>query len=370
MKVQAAVLWGTKEPWSVEEVDLDPPKEGEVLVKLAASGLCHSDEHVVVGDIPMPLPAVGGHEGAGVVEEVGPNVSHIKPGQHCVLGFIPGCGQCRWCASGHSNLCDMGAQILGGCQLDGTYRFHAKGQDLGQMCLISTFSPYTVVPAASVVPIDDDLPLDKAALVGCGVTTGWGSAVYAADVQPGETVVIMGIGGVGANAVQGARIAGAQNIVAIDPVPFKREQAESLGATHSVASANEATALVSDLTRGVMAEKAIITTDILEASYVAQALGLVAKRGRVVCTSIAHPTETKADMSLFEFTLFEKQLVGSLFGSANPKADIPRLMSLYRSGDLKLDELVTKTYPLAKINEGYQDMRDGKNIRGMVIHDN
>jgi S-(hydroxymethyl)glutathione dehydrogenase/alcohol dehydrogenase len=192
--------------------------------------------------------------------------------------------------------------------------------------------------------------------------------VYGAQVKPGETVVIMGIGGVGANAVQGARIAGAQNIIAIDPVPFKREQAEMLGATHSYASTADALGAIQEMTRGSMAEKAIITTDIAEAAYVGQALSLVGKGGRVVVTAIAHPTETKADMSLFELTLFEKQLVGSLFGSANPKADIPKLLNLYRAGELKLDELVTRTYPLSQINEGYEDMRQGKNIRGLVNH--
>jgi NDMA-dependent alcohol dehydrogenase len=311
---------------------------------------------------------VGGHEGAGVIEEVGPGVRGLKPGDHCVLAFIPSCGQCRWCVTGHTNLCDLGAHIMAGPQLDGTYRFHARGQDLGQFALISTFSPLTVVPAAAVVPIDDDIPLELASLVGCGVTTGWGSAVYAAEVKPGDTVVVMGVGGVGANAVQGARIAGAENIVAVDPVPFKREKAEELGATHSAANTDEARELISELTRGVMAQKAIITTDIAEAAYVGQALSLVGKRGRVVVTAVAHPTETKADMSLSEMTFWEKQVVGALFGSSNPKADIPRLLSLYRSGQLKLAELVTRTYPLTQINEGYQDMRDGKNIRGMVIH--
>lgn len=368
MKLEAAVLWETNTPWSVEEVELDPPKEGEVLVRLAASGMCHSDEHAVTGDIPFALPAVGGHEGAGVIEEVGPGVSYLKPGQHCVLAFIPSCGRCESCVTGHTNLCDLGAHLMQGPQMDGTYRFHARGRDLGQFALVSTFSPYTVVPADSVVPIDDDLPLDLAALVGCGVTTGWGSSVYAGEVRPGDVVAVMGVGGVGANAVQGARIAGAQNIIAIDPVPYKREQAEMLGATHTAATPADAMGMIQEMTRGSMAEKAIITTDIAEAAYVGQALSLVGKKGRVVVTAIAHPTETKADMSLFELTLFEKQVVGSLFGSANPKSDIPRLLNLYRAGELKLDELVTRTYPLGQINEGYEDMRQGKNIRGMVLH--
>ena len=208
MKVQAAVLWGLNEKWSVEDVELDGPSEGEILVKLASSGLCHSDEHLVTGDIPIPFPVVGGHEGAGVVEEIGPNVSHVAVGDHVVLSFLPACGRCKWCASGHTNLCDLGANIILGPQLDGTYRFHARGEDVGQMCLLGTFCPYTVVPAASVVKIDDDIPLRVASLVGCGVTTGFGTATNSAGVRPGDTVVVMGIGGVGANAVQGARCVG------------------------------------------------------------------------------------------------------------------------------------------------------------------
>jgi S-(hydroxymethyl)glutathione dehydrogenase/alcohol dehydrogenase len=369
MKVEAAVLWGLHQPWSVEEVELDGPSEGEVLVKLASSGLCHSDEHLVTGDIPIPFPVVGGHEGAGVIEEVGPGVTVVAPGDHCVLAFLPSCGRCKWCASGYTNLCDLGASIILGPQLDGTYRFHARGEDVGQMCLLGTFSPYTVVPAASVVKIDDAIPLDKASLVGCGVTTGFGTAVHSAEVRPGDTVVVMGIGGIGACAVQGARCAGALNIVALDPVPFKREKAEEMGATHVAADYDEAWQIVSELTRGQLADKCLVTTDIAEAAYIRQALNLVGKKGRVVVTSIAHPEETKADMSLFELTLYEKEVRGALFGSSNAQADIPRILSLYQQGLVKLDELVTTTYSLKDINQGYQDMRDGKNIRGMILYD-
>jgi S-(hydroxymethyl)glutathione dehydrogenase/alcohol dehydrogenase len=312
---------------------------------------------------------VGGHEGAGIVEEVGPGVVGIAPGDHIVLAFIPSCGQCHWCATGHSNLCDLGAGIILGPQLDGTYRFHARGSDVGQMCMLGTFSPFTVVPAASVVKIDDDIPLEVAALVGCGVTTGFGSAVYTAEVRAGDTVVVMGAGGIGMNAVQGARIAGAERIIVVDPIAFKREQSLLFGATHTAADVDESWNIVSELTRGRMADAAIITTDVAESAYVAQALSLVGKRGRVVATAIAHPTDTTVDMSLFELTLYEKQLRGCVFGSANPHADIPRLLSLYRSGVLKLDELVTQTYTLNGINDGYQDMFDGHNVRGVIHHE-
>src|SRR6516162_7394460 len=277
MKTKAAVLWGLNEKWQVEDVELDAPKESEVLVKLTASGLCHSDEHLVTGDIPMPFPVVGGHEGAGIVAGAGAGVTHVAEGDSVVLSFLPSCGRCSYCTRGMQNLCDLGAFLINGPQLDGTYRFHARGQGLGQMCLLGTFSEYTVVPAASVVKVDDGTALDKAALVGCGVATGYGSAVRTAEVKAGETVVVMGIGGVGINAVQGARIAGARNIIAIDPVQFKRDKSREFGATHVAASVEEATPLVTELTRGEMANVCVITTDVGRGSYIAQALSLVGK---------------------------------------------------------------------------------------------
>ena len=205
-----------------------------------------------------------------------------------MFGFIPSCGKCPKCSTGHQNLCDLGAYLLGGRQVtDFTSRHHAKGQDLGIMCCIGTFASTPWRREASCIKIDDDIPLDKAALVGCGVTTGWGSAVYAAEVQPGETVVVIGCGGVGMNAVQGAAMSGARHVIAIDPLEFKREQAQIFGATHSAASMEEALALVGDLTWGAMADKAIITVGVAQGEYVQQALALVGKGGRVVQTAVA-----------------------------------------------------------------------------------
>jgi NDMA-dependent alcohol dehydrogenase len=366
MKTKAAVLWGLNEKWQVEEVELDAPKDSEVLVKLTASGLCHSDEHLVTGDIPMPFPVVGGHEGAGVVAGVGPNVGHVAEGDSVVLSFLPSCGRCSYCARGMQNLCDLGMFLINGPQLDGTYRFHGRGQGLGQMCLLGTFSEYTVVPAQSVVKVDDGTALDKAALVGCGVTTGYGSAVRTAEVKAGDTVVVMGIGGIGANAVQGARIAGARNIVAIDPVEFKREWAMEFGATHTAASVAEAGPVVGLLTRGQMADAFIITTDVAEGDYVGPALDMVAKRGKVVVTAVGHPADTQLSGNLFLLTMMEKQIRGSLYGSSNAQHDIPRMLDLYNKGQLKLDELITREYALEDVNQGYEDMRNGVNIRGLI----
>jgi NDMA-dependent alcohol dehydrogenase len=367
VKTQAAVLWEYGQDWQIEELDLAEPRAGEVMVRLAASGLCHSDEHVRVGDLPMQaLPVIGGHEGAGIVEQVGPNVTTVREGDHVVLSYVPACGRCPSCARGHQNLCDEGAELSVGLQRDGTARHRVRGHDARLMCLLGTFSPYTVCRETSVVKIKNDIPLDKAALVGCGVTTGWGTAVYSAEVSPGDTVVVLGIGGVGANAVQGARIAGATQILAVDPSPFNREQAKRFGASHTFASAAEARAALPDLTRGRMANAALVTVDLATGAILGEAISLVGKLGTVALASLASVTDTQAVVPMFEVTAFQKRIVGSLFGNANPRFDIPRLLDLYRQGDLLLDELVTRVYQLDEVNQGYEDMRAHRNIRGMI----
>ncbi len=371
MKTKAAVLWGADQDWQVEEVELGDPVAAEVQVQLAASGLCHSDEHVRVGDIPMvepgAFPFIGGHEGAGIVTKVGKGVTSLKEGDHVVLGFIPSCGRCPSCARGHQNLCDLGATLLTGQAIaDGTNRIQVRGQNASPMCLLGTFSPYVTVHEASAIKILDDIPLDKAALVGCGVTTGWGSSVYAADVQAGDTVVVVGVGGIGANAVQGALAAGARHIVAIDPVAMKREMAMKLGATHAYASIEEATAPLTDLTWGAMAEKAIICVGRIRGEDIAGTLSLVGKGGTAVVTGMGSMTDVDVSLSLFELTLMQKRLQGAIFGSGNPRYDIPHLLRLYMEGQLMLDELITTRYPLEEINQGYADMNAGKNIRGLV----
>ncbi len=371
MKTKAAVLWGANQDWQVEEVEMGDPVAGEVQVQLAASGLCHSDEHVRVGDIPMvepgAFPFIGGHEGAGIVTKVGKGVTSLKEGDHVVLGFIPACGRCPSCARGHQNLCDLGATLLTGQAIaDSTNRVKVRGQNASPMCLLGTFSPYVTVHEASAIKILDDIPLDKAALVGCGVTTGWGSSVYAADVQAGDTVVVVGVGGIGANAVQGARAAGARHIVAIDPVAFKREMAMKLGATHAYASIEEATAPLTDLTWGAMAQKAVICVGRIRGEDIAGTLSLVGKGGTAVVTGMGSMTDIDVSLSLFELTLLQKRLQGAIFGSGNPRYDIPNLLRLYMEGELMLDELITTRYQLEDINQGYADMNAGKNIRGLV----
>jgi NDMA-dependent alcohol dehydrogenase len=375
MQTKAAVLRDIGQEWSVETIELDPPKAGEVLVQMKASGMCHSDEHLVTGDLAgatSPMPLIGGHEGAGIVMEVGPNVTGLEPGDHVVFGFIPACGRCPSCASGHSNLCDVGGEAFPtGRQIsDGTARHHtADGEDLGLMCLLGTFAQHTVVHESSCVKIDKDLPLDRACLLGCGVVTGWGSAVYAAEVGPGDFVAVVGAGGIGANAIQGAKLAGARVIAAIDPVEFKRETAMELGATHTYASIAEAMEGLGDSTWGRGFDKVLMTMGVGNGDALGEAFHLGGKRAKIVVTNI-HPTvEPSMAVPGAFLTLFEKQIIGSLFGSANIRNDIPQLLELYTQGQLDLDTLVTNTYSLDEINQGFEDMRNGKNIRGVLIYD-
>ncbi|HEY1830491.1 MAG TPA: NDMA-dependent alcohol dehydrogenase [Acidimicrobiales bacterium] len=369
MQTEAAILWDLMGDWSVEPIELDPPKEGEVLVKLAASGMCHSDEHIRTGDLPGAFPIIGGHEGAGVIEQVGPGVSGLAVGDHVVFGFIPACGQCPPCATGHSNLCDVGGTLMMGRQMDGTSRHHARGQDVSTMVCLGTFAKHTVVNQASCVKILEDIPLDKACLVGCGVTTGWGSSVYAAEVKPGDNVAVIGIGGIGAAALQGARLAGAETIFAIDPVQLKRELAPRFGATHTASSVAEAFALIEQETWGRMCDKIICAMGVGDGQMMESILGITAKRGRVVVTNMHSMAESNVNLNLCMLALLEKQIVGTIFGSANFRSDIPKLLKLYRNGQLDLDGMVTNTYKLGDINQGYQDMRDGVNIRGVLVYD-
>ncbi|WP_024795277.1 NDMA-dependent alcohol dehydrogenase [Tomitella biformata] len=367
METKAAVLWERNTPWSIETIRLDPPKDQEVLVELHASGMCHSDEHIVTGDMPFHLPCIGGHEGAGVVKAVGSHVSWIKPGDHVVFGFIPSCGHCPSCSSGHQNLCDLGAKIYSGRQIfDDTARHHVGDQELALACGIGSFAHHTVVHEASCIKIDPATPLDRACLLGCGFITGWGSAVYTAHIKPGETVVVAGIGGIGAAAVQGARLAGARTITAIDPVEFKREEALRLGATHVAASWEEAKAVVAEATWDRGADKFICAMGVGEGRLMSKALAMTAKRGRVVVTNIHPMAEREISVNLMDLTLTEKQIVGSLYGSANPRRDIPRVLELWSAGQVDLDSMVTKTYSLEEVNDGYEDMRAGRNIRGVL----
>ncbi|GAA4812649.1 NDMA-dependent alcohol dehydrogenase [Tomitella cavernea] len=371
MKTKGAILRGLNQPWSVEEIEVGEPHAGEVMVELHASGMCHSDHHIVTGDTPMPaFPVMGGHEGAGKVVQVGEGVTDVKVGDHVVFSFIPSCGKCEPCVTGHSNLCDLGMYLLTGESIsDGTRRIQtAAGEDVIPMCLLGTFSPYATVHMSSVVKIDEEIPFEVACLVGCGVTTGWGSATNVAEVEPGETVIVVGAGGVGMNSVQGAAVSGAKRVIVIDPSEFHREEAKKFGATHAYPSMAEAIAPVMEMTWGKMADKTIITVGRINGEDIDPALTLTKKGGRVTVVGMGGMADMDVKLNLFLFTMLQKELRGAIFGGANPKAEIPDLLSMYKAGKLNLDDLVTKTYSLEEINQGYEDMLDGKNIRGVILY--
>lgn len=370
MKSRGAVVREGAGKFEIVDLVVDEPRQNEIRVKMVAAGLCHSDDHIATGSIPVATyPMCGGHEGAGIVESVGPNTAGFAPGDKVIFSFLPACGRCRWCATGHQNLCDLGATLLVGARWEDTssFRLHLEdGTPVGQAMGVSAFSQYSTVSTASAVRVPDDTPLQSACLLGCAGGTGWGSAVNTGEVRAGDTVIVMGIGGIGANAVQGAAVAGASTVIAVDPVPMKQEVAQSLGATHGVSSMEEATALAQSVTNGQGADVAIVAVGFVNGGHVAEAFGSIRKQGTVVVTGLGDIQEVGLPIALSELTLFEKKIKGALFGSSNPTADIPRLLGLYRAGHLKLDELVTTTYDLEDIARGYEDMHQGKNIRGVI----
>ncbi len=369
MKTKGALVWDFHQPWSIEPIEIGDPRRGEVKVAMEAAGLCHSDHHLMTGDIPMAdFPILGGHEGAGVVVELGPDVEGLAVGDHVVMSFIPSCGICPACQSGLRNLCDLGAGLLSGASVsDGSFRVQTQGRNVIPMSLIGTFAPYVVAHHTSVVKIGKDIPFEVAALVGCGVTTGYGSAVRSADVRPGQDVAVIGIGGVGTGALQGAAIAGARRIFAIDPVAWKREQAAAFGATAAYPDITAAYAGIAEATRGRMCHKVIVTVGRADGQDTESWLQLTGKGGTCVVTAMGGVLDNDTKLNLAGLTLLQKSLQGSLFGGGNPQRDIPEILELYRLGKLRLDEMVTRRYRLEQINDGYRDMLEGRNIRG-VIH--
>jgi S-(hydroxymethyl)glutathione dehydrogenase/alcohol dehydrogenase len=370
MRTRAAVLRAVKTPWSVEDVELDAPREHEVLVRVVSAGLCHSDDHPVQGDMPANLPMIGGHEGAGVVEAVGSAVTRVAPGDHVAFSFLPECGQCEPCRAGRPESCVLQIEEGTGLQLqDGTARHHAAGdgEELRLWCSLGTFSERTVVHELQVIRIDPAVSFEAAALVSCGVGTGWGAATRSSQVRPGDVTVVVGLGGLGMSAVQGFRYAGASTIVGIDPVVGKHELAQKLGATHAAASIEEATQLVAELTRGRMADRGVVTIGGQgSGQLLASIMGLIGRRGRMVMVSISPVTQIDVKLSLIDLTMMEKELVGSIYGHGSAEHDVPALLELYQQGHLDIDALITTRYPLDRINDGYAAMHQGTNIRGVI----
>lgn len=368
MDTLAALFRDVGAPLSIERITLDPPAPTEVLVRVAAVGLCRTDYHVMRGERRVAMrPMALGHEAAGVVEAVGSAVGGIKPGDHVVLTFIPGCGVCRWCGQGLHHFCAEGPRITQGPQLDGTYRRRDReGAAVGAFCMIGGFAERTVVDQASVVVIDRDIPLDLASLVACGVPAGVGAARHRARIMPGESVLVVGCGGDGMNVVQGAVLCGAGKIIAADVVQSKLDWAREFGATHGVnAQGENLTRAVLELTEGVGVNHAFVCINPPETLL--PAFRATAKGGNVVVTALTPDTVTEIKIPPLELLLTQKAVMGAVYGFASPRVQIPELLTLYRKGALKLRELITQTYRLDEINRGYADLEAGKNLRGVVV---
>jgi NDMA-dependent alcohol dehydrogenase len=365
MKARAAVLHAAGQKLDVRQVEVEDPQPGEVLVRMAAGGVCHSDLHVMQGLLTASLPAILGHEGSGVVAEVGAGVGSVKPGDHVLPLWRLSCGECEYCANARPALCPAGMQIrMTGRLTDGTSRFSLDGKEVKHFAGVSTFSEYSVVPERAVLKIPSDLSLEKAALLGCAVVTGVGAVVNCARVKPGSSVAVFGAGGVGLNVVQGAAIAGAERVIAVDLLDHKLDLARRFGATHTVnASTDEPAEQVRALTggRGVDYAFEVVGT----ARTVRQAYDSLAKRGMAIAVGVS-PTTAEVSVPLLSMVFEERVLTGSMYGSAVPRIDIPKLIDLYRAGKLKLDELLTRTYPLEQINAAYDALERGEVARSVV----
>ncbi len=358
--MKAAVCYEVGKPLVIEEITLDPPKQGEVKVKLAATAVCHSDIHFFRGELPGQLPFVGGHESAGYVDEVGPGVTGFKKGDPVVLSLLSSCGKCRFCLAGQRHLCN------GVFPMDNETRMHnKKGQDLTMLIKTASFAEYTIVDQSQLVKIPADMPMDSACMLACGVITGFGAVVNRARVKPMSSCVIVGIGGVGLNAVQGAAFSGAYPIIAVDIADKKLQAAKKFGATHTVNSAKtDAAKEIEKLTDGAGADYVFVTVG--STAVINQALGMSGPRGVTVLVGLPKYTEM-AEYAPFNIIRFERILTGSFMGTTQLQTEIPKLVKLYKAGILKLDELITDRYPLEKINEAIDAVVKGEALRNIIV---
>lgn len=359
--MKSAVLYGPGQPVVIEDLELAEPAAGEALVRIVASGICHSDLHLVDGTVPHPFPVALGHEGAGVVEKVGPGVTYVEAGDHVILTFVPTCGRCHHCVIGRPNLCS-GFRTTTGLMPDGTRRLRKGDQEINHFTMLSCFAERAVVPEASLVKIRQDVPLEKVCLVSCGVTTGVGAALNTAQVEAGSTCIVIGCGGVGLNVVQGCALAGAGRIIAVDLLADKLRLAEQLGATHAIdASSEDVLTALKRISRfgADYAFEAVGRPDTIELAYHSAARG-----GLAVVVGLA-PLGSTVSLPAASF-MAGKGIVGSVYGSTRQRADIPMLVDMYVAGRLKLDELISRTCRLDEINDALDALRRGVVARSVI----
>ncbi|MBL8382162.1 MAG: Zn-dependent alcohol dehydrogenase [Burkholderiales bacterium] len=367
MKAKAVISREVNKPVVVEEIEVAPPRAGEVMVKLAACGVCHSDLSATNGTIPFPPPVILGHEGAGTVVEVGPGVTDFAVGDHVLSSFVTMCGVCHYCTIGRPALCDVGARTLYTLPTGDLRTADAAGKPLNIFSGVGVMAEYATLNTRSIIRIPQDAPLKQAALVGCGVMTGFCAATNTARVEPGSVVAVFGCGGVGLSAIQGAAVSGAGMIVAVDIDDFKLELARLMGATHTVNSKGDEN-IVKTLKKltGGGADYALECVG--SGELVGTAYGALRKGGTAVVVGVARPK----DMTSFRtasITFEEKTITGSYFGSARPREDAPRILGLYKSGKVKLDELVTRTYRVEEAPQAFADLEAGRNARGVILFD-
>lgn len=363
MKINAAVVAEAGGDWEVREVELleDEIRPNEVLVEMKAAGLCHTDEHIRQGELPARFPFVGGHEGSAVVVDVGAEVTDIEPGDHVVLTFRPSCGVCHFCSEGRANLCIKIRDVQQG---DIEPRFSENGTRVNAQSLLGTFAEYSVVPATSCVVVPKDIPFDVAALLGCAIPTGYGAAVHAAQIKAGDHCVVIGAGGVGMNAVQGAKVAGAASVVVVDLAEQKRQVAKEYGADAAVESLQQAQEYL-EAAHGIQhADVAILTVPVSQLAH--DALDILKPGGRLVLAALGQPDRFRLDLPVNRLVMNDITIRGTVMGSAALRRDIPRILALYRQGKFKLDELITHRFRLADIREGYGALHTGEMVRGVI----
>ncbi len=363
MKAKAVVLTALNE-YSVEEIELDTPKADEVRIRMVATGLCQSDMSVITGKLPGPTPLVLGHEGAGVVEEIGDNVTNVKVGDHVITSFVPMCGECYFCLHQEPWLCTA-SDLLSGMQPDGTSRVKLNGEYIGAFAGLGNMAEQVVCPSMCVVPIDKKYDLKAAALVGCGVMTGAGAALNTAKVQPGSSAVIFGCGGVGLSALQGAKIAGANPIIAVDLSDEKLAVAREFGATHTVNASTDPVAQIMEITNDIGADYVF---EVIGFPTVAQQAYAATRRGGTTCLVGAASAELDYTFNALEMALSSKKVCGCLYGSTNAKVDFDKLLGFYETGQLDLDRMCSRTYTIDEVKEGMDDLVQGKNIRGIIVY--
>ncbi len=365
MKTKAAVFYEPHKPFEVELLDLTPPQAGEVQVKVAAAGVCHSDWHLMTGATKHALPVVPGHEGSGVVEAVGPGVTRLKPGDHVALNWAPSCGECFYCLNDRPSLCgSYVGPIWAGTMMDGTTRFSKDGQPVYHFSAVACFSERIVVPEQCCVPLSKDVPLAIAALIGCAVTTGVGAALNTARLKPGSSVAVFGAGGVGLSVIMGAKLAGASRIIAIDTNEAKGDIAKAFGATDILISRPDTNDAIRSLTEGRGADYVFEAIGIPAVQE--QCLDAVRPGGLVVLVGVS-PMGSGTNLPGAIITRQEKTITGSYYGSANTARDFPLFADLYLKGLLDLDRLVSKTFTLDQINQAYAEMLAGEIARGVIL---